>query len=653
MGYRQCVGLHRSSRRWRSGMRLSPTHCLRLLFSIVLAAIALHPATVGAATGDAPLPNGRFYTEAGGGDGLGFPIMNNANGAFWTAFQALGGTNALGYPASLPYQDGGFTYQAVQGALLQWRPDLNTAVLANTFEQFSAAGLDAVLLQERQIPLPISDDGSNGNYQQAVTIRLSWLTDSGIAQRFYANPNPAVFKTWSRDDAIQRYGLPMSMPEAFGPFVSQRFQRITFQRWTQQVAGMPALGTVVRVLGGDLAKEEGLVPPEAQTPEAVTSVADLTVPSETPAPSPAPTPVIGNAGTVQRASGPNQFPLFPCRASAMNPRANQNVAAQAAPEAGQYLLYGSTPVKIMHDNNCWSPAQLQRMQNHRTLSDITEVVIHWTDLDYARSVYALQRGVSVHWLVPLAPDPSQPALEMVDPRNAAWHAGPLNEGVWEDAAHLLCVPGDSCRPNGNVHSLGFENVGNSTPNAYQVGVMADVMATLIEEGYPIRLDRQHIVGHKEINRQKPDPGNLDINAVIAMVRAKLNAAAPAPVALPPVVTPTPPPSTADGSSTNPFILSGAASGQLVGDSGGAFTYYAIPQPSGDPITLHFSYTGINAPAGAVGVSIFQGLTNLGTLSPMGGQNGATLTIHPQAGEDISVQVFSYVPQTVSWQLGVG
>ena len=91
----------------------------------------------------------------------------------------------------------------------------------------------------------------------------------------------------------------------------------------------------------------------------------------------------------------------------------------------------------------------------------------------------------------------------------------------------------------------------------------------------------------------------------------------------------------------------------MGDSGGAFTYYAISQPSGDPITLHFSYTGINAPAGAVGVSIFQGLTNLGTLSPMGGQNGATVTIHPQQGEDISVQVFSYVPQTVSWQLGVG
>ena len=83
-------------------MRLSQTSCLRLLFSVVLAALVLHPATVGAAAGDAPLPNGRFYTEAGGGGGLGFPIMNNATGAFWTAFQALGGTNALGYPASLP-----------------------------------------------------------------------------------------------------------------------------------------------------------------------------------------------------------------------------------------------------------------------------------------------------------------------------------------------------------------------------------------------------------------------------------------------------------------------------------------------------------------------------------------------------------------------
>jgi hypothetical protein len=634
-------------------VRVTPAVLLRLLLGLCAVTVLVGPAAVGASPADTPIANGRFYTEAGGGVGLGFPIVNSASGNFWSAFQALGGANALGYPASLPYQSGGFTYQAVQGALLQWRPELNKAILANTFEQFTAAGLDNVLLQERQIPLPITDDGSNGNYQQAVATRLSWLTDPGIAQRFYANPNPTVVKTWSQDDAIQLYGLPMSQPEAFGPFISQRFQRITFQRWTEQVTGMPAPGTVVRVLAGDLAKAEGLVPLSAQTPEAPPS-ADLTVPAPAAvaAPTPQPASVSANVGSTQVARGPNQFPLFPCRASAIDPNANQNVAGVPAPEAGHFLLYGSTPVKLEHFNNCWSPSQLLRMHNHRNISDITEVVIHWTDLDYARSVFALQRGVSVHWLVPLSASAAQPTLEMIDPRNAAWHAGPLNAGLWEDAAHLLCYPGDPCKSNGNVHSLGFENVGNSTPNAYQVGVMTDILAALIEEGYPIQLDRQHIVGHDELNRQKSDPGNLDINRVIALVEEKLNATAPIPLPPQTEVTPTPT-AQADGSSTSPFVLTVGASGQLTGSSGGAFTYYTIPQPTGAPIALQFGYNGMAAPAGAVGVSVFQGLTNLGTLSPPGGQNGGTLTIQPQAGVPISVQVFSYIPQPVNWQLNLG
>lgn len=637
----------------------------RLLCAALLLVLALQTPGAGAAATDMAINNGRFFTEAGGGAGLGFPIVDGPSGDFWSGFQALGGADALGYPSSLPYQSGGFTYQAVQGALLQWRPDLGRAVLANTFEQFTSAGLDTVLLQQRQIPLPIIDDGSGGNYQRAVATRLSWLTDPGIAKHFFANPNPAAFPTWTRDSAIQLYGLPMSKPEDFGPFVSQRFQRITFQRWTETIPGMPAAGTVVRVLGGDLAKEEGLVPASAQAPQSMTSAADLSVPTGVPIPVPAPTPVTPaaaapparSAADARPPTGPNQFPLAPCRASVLDPNADQNAPGQPAPEAGQYLLYGSTPVKIEHYNNCWSPSQLQVMHNHRTLSDVTEVVIHWTDLDYARSAYVLQRGVSVHWLVPQSPKADQPTLEMIDPRNAAWHAGPLNEGRWEDAAHLLCIPGNPCMPNGNVHSLGFENVGSSTPNSYQVGVMTDIMATLIREGYPIQLDRQHIVGHREIDRQKQDPGDLDINAVIALVRQKLNASSPQPPvqpsALPPAPTPTPPPTATPGSSANPLPFSGSANGQLAGNSGGAFAYFTIAQPAGGPITLHFSYTGISAAAGAVGVSVFQGMTNLGTLSPPGGQTGASLTITPHAGTPLSLQIFSYVPQTVTWQLSGG
>lgn len=360
-----------------------------------------------------------------------------------------------------------------------------------------------------------------------------------------------------------------------------------------------------------------------------------------------------DAANAQPPTGPNQFALWPCRASVLDPNADQNVPAQPAPEAGQYLLYGVTPVKIIHDNNCWSPTQLQRMGNHRNLSDIKEVVIHWTDLDYARSVYVLQRGVSVHWLVPLAPDPSEPTLELIDPRNAAWHAGPLNEGLWEDAAHLLCIPGSPCRPNGNVHSLGFENVGNSTPNTYQVGVMSDILATLIREGYPVQLDRQHIVGHRELDRYKSDPGNLDIAHLIQMVQDKLLVQslqpAPAPAPLP---TPVPAP-VADGSSAHPYPFTTSAYGRLAGNSGGSFTYYTFTPTAGRPLTLHFNYTGIAAAAGAVGIGIYQGTTKIGTLSPPGNQSGQSITIQPPATTPVVIQVYSYVPQTVNWQMYAG
>ncbi|GEM_PF-5014689 len=45
------------------------------------------------------------------------------------------------------------------------------------------------------------------------------------------------------------------------------FQRVAFQKWVDPIEGMPEPGTVVRVLGGDLLKEAGLVPQGAMEPE--------------------------------------------------------------------------------------------------------------------------------------------------------------------------------------------------------------------------------------------------------------------------------------------------------------------------------------------------------------------------------------------------
>ncbi|HEU0168056.1 MAG TPA: glycoside hydrolase family 99-like domain-containing protein, partial [Chloroflexota bacterium] len=215
--------------------------------------------------GSQPAPAGpsggtsAFYTQAGGGKG-GYSIADDGGITFYDAFQNLGGVDALGYPASQRFVKDGFTYQTLQGAILQWQPASSQAVLANTFEWFTTAGLDQQLLQTKSIPLPIQDDGSNGDFNKAKATRLSWLTDSAIKATYLA--------AGSEDAAIQLYGLPMSKPEQHGPFIVQRFQRIAFQHWTDAVPGMPAPGSVVRVLGGDLAKELGLVPAAAQAPSA-------------------------------------------------------------------------------------------------------------------------------------------------------------------------------------------------------------------------------------------------------------------------------------------------------------------------------------------------------------------------------------------------
>jgi len=200
-----------------------------------------------------------FYTQAGQGKG-GYAISDTSGIAFFDAFQSLGGVNALGYPSSQRFVKDGLVYQATQGALLQWRPDLGHAVLANTFEWFTDAGKDAWLNSYAGVPLPIRNDGSNGDWNRAKAIRLSWLTDPAIAAKYYA--------AGSVDDAINLYGLPASLPERHGPFVIQRFQRIALQHWVEDVPGMPPKGSVVRILAGDYLKQAGLLPASAATPSA-------------------------------------------------------------------------------------------------------------------------------------------------------------------------------------------------------------------------------------------------------------------------------------------------------------------------------------------------------------------------------------------------
>ncbi len=213
-----------------------------------------------------------------------YEVTNDGGILFADEFDRLGGVDTLGYPASYRFELDGFTYQVTQRALLQWRSNIGVAYLGNIFEMLEHAGLDQWLLESKGIPLPIKDDGSNGDWNKARETRLSWLTNEQIKAKFLANPNPDAISDWNVDSAINLYGLPMSMPERHGPFISQRFQRVAFQLWVDEVAGSPAPGTVIGVLAGDLLKEAGLVPSEGL------HVDERPVVVVAPAPAPAPAP---------------------------------------------------------------------------------------------------------------------------------------------------------------------------------------------------------------------------------------------------------------------------------------------------------------------------------------------------------------------------
>jgi hypothetical protein len=206
---------------------------------------------------DYAIPTGHFFTQAngqGGQGGSGYALVDDEQARAWTDFQRAGGVDALGYPSSRRYQSGGLLYQATQRALLQWQPD--GLHFANVFDLLAAAGKDDWLQAAHQIPKSESWDGDGGKpWPEVVASHLALLDRApAIQARYFAEPA-----------YLDSYGLPMAVADQ-GTALVVRCQRAAFQEWKQDVP-WAAAGQVTVALGGDIAKEAGLVPPEAQRPQ--------------------------------------------------------------------------------------------------------------------------------------------------------------------------------------------------------------------------------------------------------------------------------------------------------------------------------------------------------------------------------------------------
>ena len=70
-----------------------------------------------------PIPGGHFFTEAlPDGNGFGFAVQDGHGARLWTAFQTLGGLDALGYPVSRRFEWDGRVAQAFERGVLRWEP---------------------------------------------------------------------------------------------------------------------------------------------------------------------------------------------------------------------------------------------------------------------------------------------------------------------------------------------------------------------------------------------------------------------------------------------------------------------------------------------------------------------------------------------------
>ena len=242
-------------------------------FSLLLLALALAaPRGAVAQAPDWDLPNGHFYTQAGGDTPApddGFPVVNHVTyGAgpgldplvrFWDEFRRYGGVGVVGHPASRPFVWDGFHVQVFQKGIFQWRADQGAdgqAWFMNVFDEFTRRGLDDRLLAEKQVPLPGDFDDAGKPFEQVAAERWAILDTRPAFARQY----------WSVPDPLALYGLPTSRVEEFGPFYALRLQRAAFQEWKVTVPGVARAGEATVVNAGDIAKEFGLIPAEAAAP---------------------------------------------------------------------------------------------------------------------------------------------------------------------------------------------------------------------------------------------------------------------------------------------------------------------------------------------------------------------------------------------------
>jgi hypothetical protein len=270
-----------------------------LALALAAATVILPARFAGAQTvvRDYPVPGGWFFSqESRLPEDLppfrGYTVVDDTEAAFWTEFRRFGGVELLGYPVSRRYRypaPDGFLHQAFQRGILQWRPELGRAELANVFEQFTEQGLDDAL-EIAGIPRPLPP--SSLPFEEEAQRRMTWITEPRFLARYFFDPvNEIPFEF--QEAAWGYFGLPQSFPERpvyyrekangkygaplYLPYIAQRFQKTGLQYFLENVPNDPTVvpgdgkeGCVAITAIGRLARRLGagrIIPGTATLPE--------------------------------------------------------------------------------------------------------------------------------------------------------------------------------------------------------------------------------------------------------------------------------------------------------------------------------------------------------------------------------------------------
>lgn len=132
-----------------------------------------------AAFADSEIPAGRFFDEAvPGGGGAGFAVQDGHGAELWTAFEAAGGVDALGYPISRRFDLDGSPAQAFEHGILRWNAETGAADL------LPPAGPPTEARPPEQPPYAAAE------VEQPVWSGWWWPASEGLGPTLFAQNSP-------------------------------------------------------------------------------------------------------------------------------------------------------------------------------------------------------------------------------------------------------------------------------------------------------------------------------------------------------------------------------------------------------------------------------------------------------------------------------